>query len=92
MPESSSSDARRLHKCMSQSTPSDARRLHKCMSESSSSDARHLHKGMPESGSNDKKAHFITKTYVYNFDPVKPHFYIVKLSVYRGVHYFSYFC
>ena len=22
---------------------------------------------------------FITKTYLYNFDPLKPHFYIVKL-------------
>ena len=23
---------------------------------------------------------YITKTYLYNFDPVKPHFYIVKLG------------
>ena len=23
---------------------------------------------------------FITKTYLYNFDPLKPHFYIVKLG------------
>ena len=30
---------------------------------------------------------FITKTYLYNFNPLKPHFYIVK-RVYRGVHYF----
>ena len=34
---------------------------------------------------------FITKTYPYNFDPLKPHFYIVKLGFYRGIHYFSYF-
>ena len=32
----------------------------------------------------------ITKTYLYNFDPLKPHFYIVKL-VYRGIHYFFLF-
>ena len=24
---------------------------------------------------------FITKTYLYNFDPLKPHYYIVKLSL-----------
>ena len=29
---------------------------------------------------------------LYDFDPLKPHFYIVKLGVYRGIHYFSYFC
>ena len=23
---------------------------------------------------------FITKTYLYNFDPLKPHFYVVKLG------------
>ena len=34
---------------------------------------------------------FITKTYLYNFDPLKPHFYIVKLG-FAGVCYFSYFC
>ena len=34
----------------------------------------------------------ITRTYLYNFDPLKPHFYIVKLRVGRGIHYFSYFC
>ena len=36
----------------------------------------------------------ITKTFLYNFDPLKPHFYIVKTGVYSGihVHYFSYFC
>ena len=28
---------------------------------------------------------FITKTYLYNFDPLKPHFYIVKL-VFTGVY------
>ena len=27
----------------------------------------------------------ITKTYLYNFDPLKPHFYIVKLG-FTGVH------
>ena len=26
------------------------------------------------------------------FDPLKPHFYMVKLGVYRGIYYFSYFC
>ena len=36
--------------------------------------------------------YLITKTCLYNFDPLKPHFYIVKLGVYRGIHYFSYFC
>ena len=35
---------------------------------------------------------FITKTYLYNFDPLNPHFYTVKWGVYRGIHYFSYFC
>ena len=34
---------------------------------------------------------YITKTYLYNFDPLKPHFYIRK-RVYRGIHYFHYFC
>ena len=33
----------------------------------------------------------ITKTCLYNIDPLKPHFYIVKLG-YRGIRYFSYFC
>ena len=33
----------------------------------------------------------ITKTYLYNFDPLIPHFYIVKLGFTR-IHYFSYFC
>ena len=28
---------------------------------------------------------FITKTYLYNFDPLKPHFYIVKLG-FAGVY------
>ena len=32
----------------------------------------------------------ITKTYLYNFDPFKPHFYIVKLG-FTGV-YIMYFC
>ena len=30
----------------------------------------------------------ITKTCLYNFDPLKPHFYIIKNGVYRGIHYF----
>ena len=30
----------------------------------------------------------ITKIYLYNFDPFNPHFYIVKLVVYRDIHYF----
>ena len=34
----------------------------------------------------------ITKTHLYNYDPLKPHFYIEKTGVYRGIHYFSYFC
>ena len=29
--------------------------------------------------------HCITKTYLYNFDPLKPHFYIVKLG-FTGVY------
>ena len=33
---------------------------------------------------------FITKTCLYNLEPLKPYFYIVKL--YRGIHYVSYFC
>ena len=34
----------------------------------------------------------IMKTYLYNFDPLKPHFYIVKLG-FAGVYIiFSYFC
>ena len=34
----------------------------------------------------------IMKTYLYNFDPLKPHFYIVKLG-FTGVYIiFSYFC
>ena len=28
----------------------------------------------------NKTNHTITKTYLYNFDPLKPHFYIVKLG------------
>ena len=36
--------------------------------------------------------HNITKTRLYNFDPLKPHFYIVKLG-FAGVNIiFSYFC
>ena len=32
-----------------------------------------------------KFVHCITKTYLYNFDPLKPHFYIVKLE-FTGVY------
>ena len=32
-----------------------------------------------------KRKKFITKTYLYNFDPLKPHFYIVKLG-FTGVY------
>ena len=35
---------------------------------------------------------YITKTYLCNFDPLKPHFYTEKTGVYWGIHYFSYFC
>ena len=34
----------------------------------------------------------ITKTRLYYFDPLKPHFYIVKLGFTGGIHYYSYFC
>ena len=30
----------------------------------------------------------ITKTYPYNFDPLKPHFLYSKTRVYRDIHYF----
>ena len=30
-------------------------------------------------------SHYITKTYLYNFDPLQPHFYIVKLG-FTGVY------
>ena len=33
----------------------------------------------------------ITKTHLYNFDPLKPHFYIVKLGFTGGIPYFPYF-
>ena len=39
----------------------------------------------------DKNSEAITKSYLYNFDPLKPHLYS-KTGVYRGIHYFSYFC
>ena len=29
----------------------------------------------------------IRKTYLYNFDPIKPYFYNSKTGVYRGIHY-----
>ena len=38
------------------------------------------------------KAFHITKTYLYNIDPLKPHFYIVKLGftgVYINFHFFG---
>ena len=31
------------------------------------------------------------ETYLYNYDPLKPHLYS-KTGVYRGIHYFPYFC
>ena len=34
----------------------------------------------------------ITETCLYNFDPLKPHFYIVKNSGLQGYIYISYFC
>ena len=36
--------------------------------------------------------HTITKTCLYNIDPLKPHFLYSKTGVYKGIHYFSYFC
>ena len=34
----------------------------------------------------------VTKSYLYNFEPLKPHFYIYKnIGVYRGIRYCSYF-
>ena len=33
---------------------------------------------------------YITKTYLYNFDPLKPHFYIVKLG-FTGVYFICLF-
>ena len=34
----------------------------------------------------------ITKTYLYNFDPLKPHFYIVEMG-FKGIYIISfYFC
>ena len=38
------------------------------------------------------KSLFITKTYLYNSDPHKPHFYIVKLGFTEVYVIFSYFC
>ena len=34
----------------------------------------------------------ITKTYLYNFDPLKIQLLYSKTGVYKGIHYFSYFC
>ena len=45
-----------------------------------------------------KQAHsftklWITKMCLYNFDPLKPHFYNYSITgVYRSINYFSYFC
>ena len=36
--------------------------------------------------------YLIMKTYLYNFDPIKPHFYIVKLRFIGVFILFSYFC
>ena len=38
-----------------------------------------------KTGLGDKNSHAITKTCLYNFDPLKPHFYIVKLG-FTGVY------
>ena len=38
------------------------------------------------------KANLIRKTCLYNFDPLKAHFIYRKTGVYKGIHYFSYFC
>ena len=35
---------------------------------------------LPQYRSTAFARHYITKTYLYNFDPLKPHFYIVKLG------------
>ena len=32
------------------------------------------------------------KKYLYNFDPLTPHFFYSKTGVYRGIYIFSYFC
>ena len=40
---------------------------------------------------NYHKAKLITKTRLYNFDPLKPHFYIVKLGFTGYTLFFSYF-
>ena len=34
---------------------------------------------------NSQRVKIITKTYLYNFDPLRPHFYIVKLE-FKGVY------
>ena len=39
----------------------------------------------------DRACILITKTYLYNFDPLKPHFHIVKLG-FTGVTLFFLFC
>ena len=49
----------------------------------------HLHRNPLDRFISNK---YITKTRLYNFDPLKPHFYIVKLG-FTGVYIiFSYFC
>ena len=40
----------------------------------------------------DKNDNCITKTYLYNSDPLKPHFYMVKLGFTGVFIIFSYFC
>ena len=47
----------------------------------------HFYTGWPSHFDTDLTARFdtITKTYLYNFDPFKPHFYIVKVG-FTGVY------
>ena len=46
----------------------------------------------PYNGASSSENLRISKTYLYNFDPLKPYFNISKSGVYRGIHYFAYFC
>ena len=39
---------------------------------------------MHESTGRDSNIKLITKTYLYNFDPLEPHFYIIKLGFTGG--------
>ena len=56
----------------------------------------HMSKGKAQTSlriqSNQSLYFLITKTCLYNADPHKPHFYIVKTGVYMGIQYFTYFC